>query len=97
MCHHSPSQGYRLGGRTAESKGVCLNYHYIKSKKSSSEVLIEILSFKGTQAIKISKILPTTGFILHMILKIIPSVLIQNKKKLENSNFLPFLTEIIPF
>lgn len=34
-----------------------------------------------------------------MSLKITPSVLVQNlkKKKLENSNFLPFLTEIIPF
>lgn len=75
-----PLSGLQTWGRTAESKGICLNYYYIKSKKSSSEVLIEILSFKGTQAIKISKILPITGFILHMILKIIPSVLIQNKK-----------------
>lgn len=62
----------------------------------SEEVFLEMLSFRGIQALKNSKILLVIGFIMYMTLKIIASVFVQNKK-IENSKFLPFLTEIILF
>lgn len=72
-----------------------LLFYEVQDIFKSKEVFPEMLSFEGIQATKISRSLFTVYFLMCRTWKNIPSVSVPTKT--ENSNFLPFLAEIILF